>query len=413
VYRSVTGHYLAAMLNNQQGSVYYINSAVQINKRVSFNLHGTYFLAAVTGSLFVSAGNKIGGEAVSLTSSQAITFKSDLVLDFTVYNCYAIAVADTTTVAIYAVTAGTLEIATKTYVTGSSTQTTDTTVPADSTGHVIRAESNQTATTGGFCVLQPPVFAFVNQTYSTSVDDATTVKNMVTHCQGAFMTFTPTVAAATTLWAPGGYDSMTIKPSSVTATHCCNFANAVSVTVSAVNSVTNPGTDVINITFTEIPPLLVTPVVNQVSYNGEGAITLTGLSITSSLTLVFSITTNVTAADYTALSIDTTDGDPITIDMAPSFIGTATFTVSATDTNGRVTTTTFDVVVGVCTQSNCDICTSAAATACSSCDTGYTLLSGTCYIPVPVVIPEPVIVIPHPSYLNTGIGDAVSRFEVG
>jgi hypothetical protein len=221
------------------------------------------------------------------------------------------------------------------------------------------------------------------------------------------MTFVPTVApGGTTLWAPGGVDSMTIKPSTVTATHCCNTPNTVSVIAYAVNSVTNPATDTIDITFTDVPPLLVTPIANQVFYNGQGAVTLNGLSITSTRTLTFSIATNVTSADYTALSIDTTDGDPITISMATSFIGTATFTVSATDTTGLVTTTTFDIVVGVCVQSDCSICTSAGANACTTCDTGYTLLTGTCYIPevVPEVIPEPVI--PGPDYLNTGISDA-------
>ena len=355
VYNTGTTFYMSAMLNNQQGSVYYISGAVQINKRVALNLHGTYFKAAVTGALFISAGNKIGGESTSLLSSQAILFKSDLALNFALYNCYAVAIADTLTVAIYAVTAGTIDTATRIYVTGTSSQTSNTIIPADSTGHVIRAESTQTSTAPNFCVLQPPTFAFIDQTYSTSVDDPTTVKNMVTQCQGAFLEFTPTVGGAAVLWAPGGTDSMTIKPSTVTSTHCCNTPNTVSVIAYAVNSVTNPATDTIDITFINVPPVLVTPIANQVLYNGQGAVTLTGLSITSSNTLTFSIATNVTSADYTALSIDTTDGDPITIAMATSFIGTATFTVSATDSNGLVTTTTFDVVVGVCTQSDCSI----------------------------------------------------------
>jgi hypothetical protein len=180
VYDSSNSFYMSAMLNNQQGSVYFIQGAVQINKRVALSLHGTFFKAAVTGALFISAGNKIGGESTALLSSQAILFKSDLVLNFALYNCYTVLIADTTTVAIFPPTVGTIDTATRTYVTGTTAQTTDTTIPADSTSHVIRAESTQTDGTNP-CVLQPPTFAFIDQTYTTSVDDLTTVKNMVTH----------------------------------------------------------------------------------------------------------------------------------------------------------------------------------------------------------------------------------------
>jgi hypothetical protein len=154
VYINATSYYLATMLNNQQGSVNLVIGATQSNKKLATGLYGTYFMGATTGAVFVSAGNKVGGESATLANSQAILFKSDLVWNVINYNCYQITAADTTTVAVYAVVAGTLDVIAKTYVTGTSTQTTDTTVPADSVAHVIRAESTQTDTGGSECVLQ-------------------------------------------------------------------------------------------------------------------------------------------------------------------------------------------------------------------------------------------------------------------
>jgi hypothetical protein len=250
VYISYTSYYLSAMLNNQQGSVYKVVGATQSNKRVATNLHGTYFLAASTIGVVVTAGNKIGGESASLNSSQAILFKSDLDLGIANYNCYPISLADTTTVAVYAVIAGVADVNAKTYVTGTSTQITGSTAPADSASFPIRAESTKRETATKFCTLQAPTFAFLPQNYSLAdADDATTLKDMVTHCQGATMTFTPTVAAATTAWAVGGSDTLTIKPSAVTAAH--SGANTVSVEAYAQNSVPNVRTATIGITFTE------------------------------------------------------------------------------------------------------------------------------------------------------------------
>jgi hypothetical protein len=217
------------------------------------------------------------------------------------------------------------------------------------------------------------------------------------------MTYIPTVATASETWAVGASDSLGIIPSVVTATHCCNFANTVSVDAYADNSVTNIGTDTIAITFTDSDPGVAVAVPDQVFYKGQGATVITGSSIVDATTLVFTLTTAVTASDYTTLTIDTTDGDPITIGMASTYTGTATMTITATDTGGNTATDVFDVVVLECPQEFCDLCTSGTDGDCIGCDSGYILTSGECF--APVIEPE-VIVIPGPDYLNTGIGDA-------
>jgi hypothetical protein len=80
--------------------------------------------------------------------------------------------------------------------------------------------------------------------------------------------------------------------------------------------------------------------------------------ITSANTpITYSISTNVTTADYTTLSIDASTGDPILVEMASSFIGTAEMTITATDSTGYIITVVFDVVVNACPQLNCDTCT--------------------------------------------------------
>jgi hypothetical protein len=150
----------------------------------------------------------------------------------------------------------------------------------------------------------------------------------------------------------------------------------VNVSAYAENTVTNVATDSIDIIFTGIAPVVVGSVGAQTFYTGQGSTTITGLSITSANTLTFTITTNVTAADYITLSIDSTDGNPIIVEMDPSFVGTATFTITATDSAGYVITDSFDVVMSACTQSNCVTCSSGGATACTECDSGYTLEGG-------------------------------------
>jgi hypothetical protein len=251
VYTDSTGYYLSAMLTNQQGSIYKVNGAVQSNKRVSLGLHDTYFMAATAGSVIVTAGNKVKGESTSLESSQAIIFKSDLALNIAGYNCYAISTADTTTVAVYFVVAGREDNIQKNYVTGTSAQTTGSTTAADSEDIPVRSEATKLDAGGVPCRLQKPTFDFEDQTYSTSAADTEHLKDMVTHCQGARMVFTPTVAAYSVPWAVGGFDTFTIKPSSATNVSCCDFGNTLSVNAYAQNSVPNIGTDLLDITFTE------------------------------------------------------------------------------------------------------------------------------------------------------------------
>jgi hypothetical protein len=181
----------------------------------------------------------------------------------------------------------------------------------------------------------------------------------------------------------------------------------VSVDAYADNSVTNLGTDTVAITFTDSSPAVAVAVLDQVFYKGQGATVITGSSITDPTTLDFTLTTAVSAADYTTLTIDATTGDPITIAMASTYTGIATMTITATDTSGQTATDVFDVVVIECPQDNCDLCTSGTDGDCIGCNTDYTLASGICY--PPVVEPEVI----YSSYLNTGVGDAASRARWG
>jgi hypothetical protein len=403
-YVSGTAFYMAAMLTNGQGSVYYNDGTVGKTKVMVTSLSGAWFVGAKTlaGTVYVTAGTKIGGESAALASSQAIVFKSDLVgstLDVLPYNCYNILPFTAKTDAAYALQAGTINNTVRTHIDGTLAQVTGTVIPADSTSFPIRAESNDAG--GNVCKLQLPVFTFSANspvTYSSSADDPTNVKAFVTQCQGATMTFIPTVGGATESWVVGGSDILTIKPSIVTATHCCGGANTVSVDAYAENSVTNIATDTINIIFTGLSPVVVGSVGAQTFYLGQGLTSLTGSSITSANTLTFSISTNVTSADYITLSIDTTDGNPIIIEMDPSFIGTARFTITATDSAGYIATDSFDVVISACPQSNCATCSSVGAAACTDCDSGYTLEDGVCGIPS--------LSSNKTDYLNTGVGNA-------
>jgi hypothetical protein len=221
-YVNITAFYMSAMLSNGQGSVYYKNATVTItNKIFSPNLSGTYFLGRLVGAKYVAVGNRNSGESASLTNSQVIMFKStSLTFAVTAYNCYDITATDNAVKITYTLQAGTADATNKTMVTGTSAQTTNTVIPADSTSFPIRAESNNAG--GNVCTLQPPVFTFATNspvTYSSSTDDATTIKAMVTQCQGATMTFNPTVSTLIEPWVVGGSDTLTIKPSVVTSTH--------------------------------------------------------------------------------------------------------------------------------------------------------------------------------------------------
>jgi hypothetical protein len=403
---SVTTFYMSAMLSNGQGNLYYEAAGACTSRIFSPNLSGTYFMGRLIGTEYVAVGNRNSGESAALTSSQVIIFKSiGTTMLVAAYNCYDITASDLSTPVAHTFAAGTADATSKTMVTGTSTQTTDPTVPADSTEFPIRAESTEAATAGGFCDLQLPIFNFnASVTYTTSANDYVTLKAMISHCQGATMTYVPTVATASETWAVGASDSLGIIPSAVTATHCCNFANTLTVQAFADNTVTNTASDTIGIIFTDASPAVIVAVPDQVFYKGQGATVITGSSITDSTTLAFTLTTAVTTANYTTLTIDTTDGDPITIGMASNYTGTATMTITATDTGGNTATDVFDVLVLECPQDNCDLCTSGTVGDCIGCDAGYILTSGECFPPViPPVIPEPIY---YSSYLNTGVGDA-------
>jgi hypothetical protein len=178
-------------------------------------------MGRLVGAKYVVVGNRNSGESTALTSSQVIIFKStDLTFIVTAYNCYDITDTDPSTPVTHLFGAGTGRVLPWTMVEGTSAQSIDPTIPVDSTEFPIRAESTEVATAGGFCDLQLPTFNFnASVTYTTSADDYVTLKAMITHCQGATMTYIPTVATASETWAVGASDSLGIIPSVVTATH--------------------------------------------------------------------------------------------------------------------------------------------------------------------------------------------------
>jgi hypothetical protein len=351
---------MSAMLSNGQGSVYYNLAGAITDRKFSSSLSGTYFMGRLVGTNYFVVGNRIGGESAALANSQVIIFEStSLTFDVTPYNCYAITASDTAAIVAHTLVAGAAIALHRPMVTGTSTQSTDTTVPADSTEFDLRSESTMVAADGSACGLNPPIFNFnASITYSTEVDDYATIKSMITHCRGDTMTYVLTVGGVTVPWATGASDTLGIIPSVVTPTYCCNFANTLTVTAYTDNLVTNTATDTIDIIFTDHSPVVAVAVPDQVFYKGQGATAITSSSITDSTTLAFTLATAVTTAEYTTLTIDATTGNPITIGMASNYTGTATMTITATDTQGFTATDVFDVLVLECPQDNCDTCTS-------------------------------------------------------
>jgi hypothetical protein len=415
-YVSGTAFYMAAMLTNGQGSVYYNAGTSGKTKTMTTSLSGGWFIGAKTlsGTVYVTAGTKTNGESASLASSQAIIFKSDLEgssFDVNPYNCYNNLPFTAKSDAAYALHAGTVNNTARTHIHGTSAQSTNTDVPVDSTSFVIRAESNDAG--GNACKLQLPTFAMSATpiTYSVGTDDPTTIKAMVTHCQGATMTFTPTVGGASEVWAVGGSDTMTIKPNLVTPTHCCVGSHKLDVQAYAENTVTNPSTDNVYIMFTNKAPIIATAITDQTFYKGQGLTSLTGLSITSSNTLTFSIVTNITSANYSTLTIDATTGDPITININSNFTGTVLMTITATDSAGYTTTDSFNVYVNECSQTNCNTCTGSGVNQCSSCLIASE--ASDCFVGDGTPDNSPEITTDNSTFLNSGVGDADSRGGVG
>jgi hypothetical protein len=417
-YISGTVFYMAAMLTNGEGVVYYNAGTSGSTKTMVTSLSGAWFVGAKTlsGTVYVTAGTKIGGESATLTGSQAIIFKSGLWgtnFDVTPYNCYNILPFTAKTDAAYALNSGTVDNTARAHINGISGQSTNPTfAPVDSTKFVIRAESN---TGGSTCILQLPTFAMSGTpiTYSSGTEDPTTIKDMITHCQGATMTFTPKVGGSTEAFAVGGSDIMTMKPNLVTPAHCCGGTNSMDVQAYAENTVTNPSTDSVDIIFTNKAPILVTAITDQTFYKGQGLTNLNGLSITASNTLTFSIVTNITSADYSTLTIDATTGDPIAININSNFTGTVLMTITATDSAGYITTDSFYVYVNGCSQANCDTCTGSGANQCSSCL--LTSDSSDCFIGDGSADESADNSSDDSNYhfLNSGVGNADSRGGVG
>jgi hypothetical protein len=187
-YVSGIAFYMAAMLANGQGSVYHNAGTSGSTKVMVTSLSGGWFVGAktLTGTVYVTAGTKTFGESASLPGSQAIIFKSDLIgstFDVTSYNCYNILPFTAKTDIGYTLHAGTVNTTVGTYIDGVSAQSPNTNfAPVDSTDFPIRAESNDPF--GTVCKLKLPVFTFAANspvTYSSSTDDPTTIKAMVTH----------------------------------------------------------------------------------------------------------------------------------------------------------------------------------------------------------------------------------------
>lgn len=163
------------------------------------------------------------------------------------------------------------------------------------------------------------------------------------------MVFTATVSGNTVNWASAGWDYMTIQPKFVTSSQCCGTAVNLDISVdAALNTRPNPSSGTVAITFTNSAPNIGTAVSDKIFSSSQGETNITELVITdpTSDSLTFVITTNASASDYTTLSIDSSDGNPITIEMNSAFRGIAEMTVTATDSFGNAVTDIFNVKMG-------------------------------------------------------------------
>jgi hypothetical protein len=128
-----TAFYMAAMLTNGQGSVYYNAGTSGSTKTMVTSLSGAWFVGAKTlsGTVYVTAGTKTNGESASLAGSQAIIFKSDLIgstFDVNPYNCYDILPFTPKTDYAYALKAGTKDATFRPHIDGASAQSTNTNI---------------------------------------------------------------------------------------------------------------------------------------------------------------------------------------------------------------------------------------------------------------------------------------------
>jgi hypothetical protein len=224
------------------------------------------------------------------------------------------------------------------------------------------------------------------------------------------MTFVPTFEDIPVPWATGAYDSLIIKPSSIVDKDDLENANSLLITVKSGSAQATIGTGTISVTISTDTPTVATDALDQTFYQGQGSTTVTGQLITDDDTLAFTIAGDGSATDYTALTIDALDGDPITIELDSSFVGTKTLTITATDPYDKVTTDSFDVVVSACPQTNCVTCTNNGDTDCLTCDSGYTLTAGACD---KIVVADSSSSSGEVSNLNSGVGDNKSRAGAG
>jgi hypothetical protein len=146
MYVSDSSFYLAAMYYNGQTSVYVVTgsgtgSPSVVNKIMATQTSATWFEGESTGTVIVTVGNIIGAEDVMLTKSQVIITKSDLSLDVTLYNCYAITNADDNTIVDYQYTQPTQSVAVTNFNEQSKAQVNSDTSLTSSTLFVRRVAS--------------------------------------------------------------------------------------------------------------------------------------------------------------------------------------------------------------------------------------------------------------------------------
>jgi hypothetical protein len=106
MYVSDSSFYLAALDDNNQGSVHIVTgsgtgSPSIVNKIMVNQTLSPWFDGASTGTVIVTVANKVGAESATLTHPQVIITKSDLSLNVTSYNCYDITQAGVNDIANY------------------------------------------------------------------------------------------------------------------------------------------------------------------------------------------------------------------------------------------------------------------------------------------------------------------------
>lgn len=215
------------------------------------------------------------------------------------------------------------------------------------------------------CRLQSPTASFSSTSYAVSSTALDTTLPAITHCQGAEVTITTSVADETSLpaWIEASGATLKIKPSQIkTVSSLKSFT--VNVEMSALSTI--PTTSNVNFqpTFTNTPPAATeTPLIEQTMYQGMGAhkFTLPIQLFTDSDTITLSVSNDLVGVTPKKFFIT---GNILEVEIPDTYKGTFAVTITGADYVGQTATTSFNILVQACTQPNCIGCKGTKANEC-------------------------------------------------